>query len=171
MKTILSLLFALTLGTAFGQFIPQQMGYNPDENGDALIGVNDLQGLLSLYGQPFDNGDSVVVTTLTFPDDYGDDYAENGQVPVLYIEEDTDFLYIHQTEDQEVFFYLPQGPGFKVLQVFISTEIENFATMFFLTNESASFAYGSGFHVQPYQPLHMAFIRGHNGTWYQDGRN
>ena len=171
MKTMLSLLFALTLETAFGQFIPQQMGYNPDENGDALIGVNDLQGLLALYGQPFDNGDSVVVTTLTFPDDYGDDYAENGQVPVLYIEEDTDFLYIHQTVDDEVFFYLPQGSGFKVLQVFISTEVFNFGSRFYLTETTNSDMFGGTFNTQPFQPLHLTFIRGHNGTWYQDGRN
>ncbi len=66
MKTIFSLLFASTLGLAFGQFIPQPMGYNPDENGDAFISVTDLQGMLALYGNAFDNGDSTDIFVVDF---------------------------------------------------------------------------------------------------------
>jgi hypothetical protein len=39
---------------AFSQGIPQ-LPYNPDENGDGLIGVPDLQGLLSQYGLEFNS--------------------------------------------------------------------------------------------------------------------
>jgi hypothetical protein len=48
-----ALLFAITLN-AFGQGIPQ-LPYNPDENGDGLIGVPDLQALLSQYGLEFNS--------------------------------------------------------------------------------------------------------------------
>ena len=49
----LALLFAITLN-AFGQGIPQ-LPYNPDENGDGLIGVPDLQALLAQYGLEFNS--------------------------------------------------------------------------------------------------------------------
>ena len=39
---------------AFGQGIPQ-LPYNPDENGDGLIGVPDLQALLAQYGLEFNS--------------------------------------------------------------------------------------------------------------------
>ncbi len=42
----------LFLGTsAFGQF--PTLPYTPDDNADGLIGVADLQGLLSQYGNEF----------------------------------------------------------------------------------------------------------------------
>lgn len=66
MKTIFLLLFASTFGLAFGQFIPQPMGYNPDGNSDGLISVSDLQDLLALYGLPFAVEDTL--TTVVFPD-------------------------------------------------------------------------------------------------------
>ena len=48
-----ALLFSITLN-AFGQGIPQ-LPYNPDENGDGLIGVPDLQALLAQYGLEFNS--------------------------------------------------------------------------------------------------------------------
>ena len=48
-----ALFFAITLN-AFGQGIPQ-LPYNPDENGDGLIGVPDLQALLAQYGLEFNS--------------------------------------------------------------------------------------------------------------------
>ena len=66
MKTILFLLFALTLGTAFGQFIPQPMGYNPDANSDGFIGVDDVLETLVLFGNAFDNGDSTDIFVVNF---------------------------------------------------------------------------------------------------------
>ena len=51
MKHLLTLaLFALGLN-AIAQF--PNLPYNPDENGDGLIGVVDLQGLLANYGSEF----------------------------------------------------------------------------------------------------------------------
>ena len=53
--------------TAMAQAQSPYLPYNPDENADGLIGVADLQGLLSLYGSEFssailsDNGNIAVV--------------------------------------------------------------------------------------------------------------
>ena len=66
MNRILSLLVLLaftTMAEAQSPYLP----YNPDENADGLIGVADLQGLLSAYGSEFssailsDNGNIAVV--------------------------------------------------------------------------------------------------------------
>ena len=66
MNRILSLLVLLafsTMALAQSPYLP----YNPDENADGLIGVADLQGLLSAYGSEFssailsDNGNIAVV--------------------------------------------------------------------------------------------------------------
>ena len=54
MKYSITLLIAALSLNAFGQGIPQ-LPYNPDENGDGLIGVPDLQGLLSQYGLEFNS--------------------------------------------------------------------------------------------------------------------
>ena len=62
---VFSIVLAFTT-TAKAQFIPQPMGYNPDENSDGLIGVGDLQGLLALYGSSFNNHDSIVVASIEF---------------------------------------------------------------------------------------------------------
>ena len=65
MKHLLTLaLFAFGL-SAIAQF--PNLPYNPDENGDGLIGVVDLQGLLANYGSEFEgavlseNGNMAVV--------------------------------------------------------------------------------------------------------------
>ena len=57
--TFCALIFSIA-GTA--QF--PGSAYNPDQNGDALIGTQDLQGLLALYGLEW-NPDSVVVYGLS----------------------------------------------------------------------------------------------------------
>jgi hypothetical protein len=54
MKYLITLLIATLSLNAFGQGIPQ-LPYNPDENGDGLIGVPDLQALLSQYGLEFNS--------------------------------------------------------------------------------------------------------------------
>ena len=65
MKRLVALMMcAVSLGAA-AQF--PSLPYNPDENGDGLIGVVDLQGLLSNYGSDFssavlsDDGESALV--------------------------------------------------------------------------------------------------------------
>jgi hypothetical protein len=66
MKYLITLLIAALSLNAFSQGIPQ-LPYNPDENGDGLIGVPDLQGLLAQYGLEFnaailsEDGENAVV--------------------------------------------------------------------------------------------------------------
>ena len=50
MKPFFSLLLTLLLGTAFGQ-TSIEFPYNPDSNGDGEIGVDDLLGMLSGFGE------------------------------------------------------------------------------------------------------------------------
>ena len=54
MKYLITLLIAALSLNAFSQGIPQ-LPYNPDENGDGLIGVPDLQALLAQYGLEFNS--------------------------------------------------------------------------------------------------------------------
>ena len=61
MNRFLTFFLAASCLTAVGQ---TEYPYNPDENGDGLIGVADLQGLLALYGLQI-NSDSVVVYNLS----------------------------------------------------------------------------------------------------------
>ena len=163
MKTILSLLFALTLGTAFGQSIPQPMGYNPDVNGDEFIGVDDVMGTLALYDNAFDNGDSIVTLSINFPDDY-DEWLINGNGANVEIPDSLDIIYLHQEEDTEVRFYLPQGTGYKDLQFFCSCypvaayEITiTFSGPGTLLQES----------LRCQKPTYFRFLRGENGVWYR----
>ena len=51
MKHLLTLTALLISSLAMGQF--PNLPYNPDDNGDGLIGVADLQGLLANYGNEF----------------------------------------------------------------------------------------------------------------------
>ena len=50
-RTLAALLFVALTTESAAQSFP--LPYNPDENGDGLIGVADLQGLLSNYGSEF----------------------------------------------------------------------------------------------------------------------
>ena len=65
MKHLLTLTALLISSLAMGQF--PNLPYNPDENGDGLIGVVDLQGLLANYGNEFasavvsEDGESAIV--------------------------------------------------------------------------------------------------------------
>ena len=54
MRTLITIVIAALSLNAFGQGIPQ-LPYNPDENGDGLIGVPDLQALLAQYGLEFNS--------------------------------------------------------------------------------------------------------------------
>jgi len=52
MRYLITVVIAALSLNAFGQGIPQ-LPYNPDENGDGLIGVPDLQSFLTYYGSEF----------------------------------------------------------------------------------------------------------------------
>ena len=156
------------------QFIPQQMGYNPDVNGDELIGVDDLMGTLSLYGSSFESDDSLTVVSYTFPDEYPIPLTPkeiaNGAYAQVEIDETVDFLYVHQTEDRQTHFWLPQGEGFKVLQLFLSLEgFNNWPIRVFLTESPNSDMTGSEIYLYENNPVTLTLIRGHNGVWYQYG--
>ena len=66
MRTLITIVIAALSLNAFSQGIPQ-LPYNPDENGDGLIGVPDLQALLAQYGLEFnsavlsEDGESAIV--------------------------------------------------------------------------------------------------------------
>ena len=159
------------------QFIPQQMGYNPDVNGDELIGVEDLMGTLSLYGSEFDNGDSLIISSWTFPMDYpipptAEEDASGSPVNVL-IPEEIDILYVHQTVDRFVYFHLPDGEGFKVLQLFLSCEgFEQWPVNVYLDSDNpVTEAYQQTANIHYARPQHLLFIRGHNGIWYGEDVN
>ena len=65
MKHLLTLVALLISSLAMGQF--PNLPYNPDDNGDGLIGVADLQTLLANYGSEFasavvsEDGESAIV--------------------------------------------------------------------------------------------------------------
>lgn len=148
------------------QFIPQPMGYNPDENSDGLIGVGDLQGLLALYGNTFDSGDSLVVEFDTWDVNlpYGngeDDYVMNSGIDLLYLSSNL-------WDDNEQFI-LPPTTGFRTLMIALTLtecctiggEVE------FLTNQSNPF---SEVISLPSSDLGersiLLFVHGHDGEWY-----
>lgn len=163
MKTILSLLFALTLGTAFGQFIPQPMGYNPDVNGDEFIGVDDVMGTLALYNSPFDNGDSLVIKQINFPQDAGT-YADT-DVDVV-VDESWDIVYLHNQETTTLLkASLPSGSGYKVVQFFVKHDYQPYELSFRVYNEDFTDLSTPGW-VNSSRPVVFTFIRGHDGEWY-----
>ena len=159
MKTILSLLFALTLGTAFGQFIPQPMGYNPDVNGDEFIGVDDVMGTLALYDSPFDNGDSVQTLSLVFSQvelmilGEGDSPDNRIEIP-----EGVDVLYLDAIDVDAVHFTLPQAVGFKSLLIMGSTQNPEGTDFLF---------YSPGTDLTAGAPLEIIDLKAHDygGMW------
>ena len=170
MKYFTTLLALLLSYSMLGQFIPQPMGYNPDANGDSFIGVDDLTGMLALYGNAFQNDDTLNIKTIEFPEEY-DLYPLN-QFLGYTISEDWDILYLNQKEDEGVSLYLPSGTGYKVVQVFVSCE--NFAQMpiWFLPPNGTPTIFGGSMNVICGSPRVFTFIRGHNGKWYsQDTDN
>ena len=165
--TIFSLLLACGV-TAFGQFIPQPMGYNPDVNGDEFIGVDDVMGTLALYDNAFDNGDSLVITSWTFPEDYPPDYEIIFGGRKVEVDENTDVLYLTQTVDEEIALFLPQGEGFKVLQVFLRCEgFAQWPLVIYRTSSGGSYTNGGQVNVQNERQRLYTFIRGHDGLWYE----
>ena len=148
------------------QFIPQPMGYNPDVNGDELIGVEDLMGTLSLYGNPFDNVDSTVTVFLTVTEDNG-----------LYsIPENADVVYISADgpENSSFNFILPSGDGFKSLVIFVkniqgidgSQAWCNFVYSVDCLSEGS--CYTTFMAVSDYNPQYTIVMRGPDGVWYHE---
>ena len=172
MKFELLVAWLFSSSLAFGQFIPQPMGYNPDANSDGFIGVDDVLETLVLFGNAFENGDSLVVTSWSFPDDYPTpltlEEELSGDPVTVFIPEATDLLYIDQTVDKKVEFYLPEGEGFHVLQVFFSCDGFNNWPVDFLVEYGADYRLLTGGHQYIYcdRPRTFTFIRGYDGRWY-----
>ena len=167
--TILSLCMAFAIALN-AQFIPQPMGYNPDVNGDELIGVEDLMGTLSLYGNPFDNGDSVIVQIINFPEEIGVYGDENcGVGACVGLDELWDIVYFSTTTDEYVLFELPGGIGYKAVQVFVDCDGFVQFSVSFLDPESDGLWLAGPANVICDRPRVFTFIRGHNGMWYGPG--
>ena len=102
MKAIFSLLLAASLGSAFAQCTSP---YNPDADGNGVIGSSDLMGLLTTFGNPFCGYDSLNVQTITGAG--------------ALISENTDIINIGGEADQWLGVSLPSGLETKVLIVFV----------------------------------------------------
>ena len=105
MKAIFSLLLAASLGSAFAQCASP---YNPDSDGDGVIGSSDLIGLLTTFGNPFCGYDSLNVQTV----------SDTSAV----IDEDTDIIFVEGINDVTPRnIELPSGTETKVLIVFLKS--------------------------------------------------
>ena len=158
MKHLTTLLALLLSCSMLGQFIPQPMGYNPDANGDSFIGVDDVMGTLALYGNTFDNGDSLVIKSINYPE-VAPEYTAAGVD--IAIQEDWDLLYLSNSYTSVLDISLPEGSGFKVLQLFVTGEGLNFTVNFHTLQADLDnrFVY-AGF------PQSATLIRSHDGVWY-----
>lgn len=161
MKHLITLLALLLSCSMLGQFIPQPMGYNPDANGDSFIGVDDVMGTLALYGNTFDNGDSLVIKSINYPE-VAPEYTAAGVD--IAIQEDWDLLYLSNSYTSVLDISLPEGNGFKVLQLFVSGDSES--TLDFEVNFHTLQTSLHGRFYYHGHPLSATLIRGHDGVWY-----
>ena len=158
---------------ASGQFIPQPMGYNPDENSDGLIGVADLQGLLALYGQPFNNADSLNIVLL----------GGNGEVlpDTIFVDENADLVYITQQNALSfTHIVLPEGDDWKVCLFILNVVGDNYGWdgKFIVDVPPPPYCAGLSCDYDYYNfqsftigvvPAFFTAIRGHNGLWANPG--
>ena len=92
MKHLMTLV-ALLLSTAAMAQIPT-LPWNPDENGDQFVGLPDLLGLLTVYGQEFEN--AIV--------------AEDGESAIMYMGDMGLLQCDHVCENLPGFWTLPSPP-------------------------------------------------------------
>ena len=197
--TIFSLLMACGV-TAFGQFIPQPNAYNPDANGDSFIGVDDVIGTLALYGNAFETGDSLVTMRAEFYLCYyvlsigttSDTIYTESQDPSscwqgpfsnpIPIPESVDILITDINIDAEtgnafesIIFALPEGTGWKTLQVFNHREYlpgvgGGYSTLQFrhLTDDGYNEVFYS--YVNYLTPTSLILTRLPNNIWHGRGQ-
>ncbi|MDA0907738.1 MAG: hypothetical protein O3B44_06200 [Bacteroidetes bacterium] len=165
MKHLLTIISCFVVLSMSAQFIPQPNAYNPDSNNDGTVGSEDLLGLLSLYGNPFNNDDSVEVVTL----DWGGQEGDTLQIP-----ESADIVYMlsgGQTgQPSHRYYLLPEGIGYKSLVLLPINQFEDWADVCFWHTTTQSFWTGypsNGFSIEQYIDNHsMAFfVRDHFGQW------
>ena len=162
--TIFSLLMACGV-TAFGQFIPQPNAYNPDANGDSFIGVDDVMGTLALFGNAFDNGDSLQTLTLEFSQAGLDAGGQGSWVNKYELPEGIDVLFVHGVDLNDVFFTLPQGgQGFHCLLIVGTTDVTSQQGTDFKFYTPPTPAFVENFGEYPNELLQMR-AQEWNGAW------
>ena len=118
MNRFFTLLLTASCLTAVGQVT---YPYNPDEDGNGLIGVPDLQGLLALYGGAFGIQEpNVLDVDITEFGSAIDTIALPNEVDVLNLNLFSEFLESEESEGfiNEVRVLLPSDSSMKVLQVY-----------------------------------------------------
>lgn len=152
----------LTVG-GNAQFIAQPMGYNPDSNSDGFVGAEDLMGLLSLYGAPYDDGDSVDVVIL----DYAGFESDTLQIP-----EHADIVYLlsgeYTGDGSQVSraALLPLGSTWKTIIVFGYTTFSyNERCDYFIYSDEPWVIEGV---EQPYHRYIGYVLGGYNPNWNSD---
>ena len=163
MKHLLTAIACCLAVAGSAQFIPQPMGYNPDSNSDGFVGAEDLMGLLSLFGTPYDDGDSVDVVTL----DYTGFESDTLQIP-----EHADIVYLlsgeYTGDGNQVSraAWLPLGSTWKTVIVFGYTTFSYHerCDYFIYTDEPLV---DEGVEL-PY-PRHIGYVLGgYNPNWQSD---
>ena len=91
------------------------MGYNPDSNSDAFVGIDDLMAVLSLYGTPFDNGDSVQIAELSFVGNILDTLEIPESADIVYVYDEMVEGSLTDGSLRTRHLKLPMGTGFKAL--------------------------------------------------------
>ena len=161
MSIVLPILMA-TSWSVYGQFIPQQMGYNPDVNGDEFIGVDDVMGTLALFGNTFNNGDSLEIEHLTFSTFQASHFQIPNQTDVLYIDYESSNWSVAPMN-----FALPQGEGFKSLLIFMGSDVpsgQGTHWQFFNADGQSIYSWESLGQSRGFAFL----IRGTDGKWYSN---
>ena len=157
--TIFSLLMACGV-TAFGQFIPQPNAYNPDANGDSFIGVDDVMGTLALYGNAFENSDSLQIY-----------YHEVEDQSPYEIQPDTDILFVHATGGVGIYdLVLPEVIGWKTITVMMTHDSPALIQYQFFVSDPESLNFEIALrlvNVTHASPKSIRFTHAPNGTWYR----
>lgn len=127
MRVILAIALFTSTTVVSGQFFPQDAEYNPDVDGDQYIGVNDILGILPLFGNAFSSADSIAVENVTvgynhrcWPDGSNGSPVILPDVDVVYLDVNpylnADFPSAYETYNCFKV-KLPSGAGFKTLLV------------------------------------------------------
>ena len=128
------------------------MGYNPDSNFDGGIGSEDLMGMLSLFGSPFNSGDSLVVEYSIIEEN------ADGILDTLFVSEDVDIIYLSTSDytSGPINVILPQGNGWKSLMLLYEAANSDIVITDYDNNYIGQFYYRGW----------VLIFRGHNGVWY-----
>ena len=150
--TAIACFFALSMSA---QFIPQPMGYNPDSNNDAFVGIDDLMAVLSLYGTPYDSGDSVEVVTLDFTGFENDTLSAPEAADIVYL-----FSGDSLTQYHDRYVLLPSSQSWNSIVFFGFSSFQEDAGFRLITNEPVI---EQGTEEWPIREV--AYLRAKNPEW------